>query len=139
MNRPSPFTQIVQMLSALLGGVWGRLFLSRKERAEANVLMETMRAFDELLAQWRAGTLVPEAPAEIVAADAAAVSAPARKPRVRTRHARSTSPRRKPERPEVRRRIIRTRPVNWSVIPRRIGPSSRLRKVTVPRKDAWSG
>ncbi len=133
MTRPSPFTQIVQMLSALLGGVWGRLFLSRKEKAEATFMMETMRAFDELLAQWRAGTLVPEVEVE--------VETPVR---VRTRSAcprtRSASPRgSRPAKPEARRRIIRTRPVNWAVIPRRIGPGSKRRKVTVPRADEWSG
>ena len=132
MTPPSPFTQIVQMLSALLGGVWGRLFLSRKDKVEANVLMETMRAFDELLAQWRAGTLVPEVEVE----------AP-----VRVRKTRSAGPRTRgksprgprPAKPEARRRIIRLRPVNWAVIPRRTGPCPKRRKVTVPRKDAWSG
>ncbi len=133
MHPPSPFTQIVQMLSALLGGVWGRLFLGRKEKAEANFLMETMRAFDELLAQWRAGTLVPEVEEE--------APARVRKPRVRTHRARAASPRRRgPAEPEARRRIIiRLRPVNWSVIPRRIGPSGKRRGVTVPRADEWSG
>ncbi len=131
MHPPSPFTQIVQMLSALLGGVWGRLFLSRKDRAEANVLMETMRAFDELLAQWRAGTLVPEVEEE--------APARVRKPRARTHRARSASPRRRPAEPAARRRIIRLRPVNWSVIPRKIGSRWKRRKVTVPRADEWSG
>ncbi len=130
MTPPSPFTQIVQMLSALLGGVWGRLFLSRKDKAEANVLMETMRAFDELLAQWRAGTLVPE------------VEAPARvrktrSPSPRTRSASPRGPR--PAKPEARRRIIRLRPVNWSVIPRSIESRRKRRKVTVPRCGEWSG
>ena len=131
MTPPSPFTQIVQMLSALLGGVWGRLFLSRKDKAEANVLMETIRAFDELLAQWRAGTLVPEVEQE--------TPARVRKPRARTHRARSTSLR--PPRgakPEARR-IIRLRPVNWAVIPRRIESRRKQRKVTVPRRGEWSG
>ena len=131
MHPPSPFTQIVQMLSALLGGVWGRLFLGRKETAMAAMMMETMRAFDELLAQWRAGTLVPEVEVE--------TPARVRKPRVRTNRARSTSPR--PPRvakPEARR-IIRLRPVNWSVIPRRIESRWKRRKVTVPRCGEWSG
>ena len=132
MHPPSPFTQIVQMLSALLGGVWGRLFLSRKDKAEANYLLETMRAFDELLAQWRAGTLVPEIEVE--------TPARVRKPRVRTHRARSTSSR--PPRvakPEARRRIIRLRPVNWAVIPRKIGSRRKRRTITVPRADEWSG
>ncbi len=132
MTRPSPFTQIVQMLSALLGGVWGRLFLSGKERAEATFMMETMRAFEELLAQWRAGTLVPEVEVE---------------PSVRVRKTRSAGPRTRtysprgprPAKPEARRRIIRLRPVNWAVIPRKIGSRWKRRKVTVPRADEWSG
>ena len=136
MHPPSPFTQIVQMLSALLGGVWGRLFLSRKDKAEANVLMETMRAFDELLAQWRAGTLVPEVEVED---DGVAVPARVRKPRARTHRARAASPRRRPAKPEARRRIIRLRPVNWAVIPRKIGSRRKRRTITVPRADEWSG
>ena len=132
MHPPSPFTQIVQMLSALLGGVWGRLFLSRKDTAMATMMMETMRAFDELLAQWRAGTLVPEVEVE----------AP-----VRVRKTRSAGPRTRgksprgprPAKPEARRRIIRLRPVNWAVIPRRIESRWKRRKVTVPRADEWSG
>ena len=107
------------------------MFLSRKDKAEANVLMETMRAFDELLAQWRAGTLVPEVEQE--------TPARVRKPRVRTHRARSTSPRRpRVAKPEARR-IIRLRPVNWSVIPRRIESRWKRRKVTVPRASEWSG
>ena len=132
MTRPSPFTQIVQMLSALLGGVWGRLFLSRKEKAEAKFMMETMRAFDELLAQWRAGTLVPEVEVE----------APVRVRKTRSAgpRTRSASPRGpRPAEPEVRRRIIRLRPVNWSVIPRKIGSRRKRRTITVPRADEWSG
>ena len=135
MHPPSPFTQIVQMLSALLGGVWGRLFLSRKDRAEANVLMETMRAFDELLAQWRAGTLVPEVEVEVETVAERKVAV-----RVRAKRTRSASPRRRtPAKPEARRRIVRLRPVNWAVIPRRIGPGGKRRKVTVPRCGEWSG
>ena len=130
MHPPSPFTQIVQMLSALLGGVWGRLFLSRKDRAEANVLMETMRAFDELLAQWRAGTLVPEVEAPVRV----------RKTRSARPRTRSASPRSaRPAKPEARRRIIRLRPVNWAVIPRKIGSRRKRRTITVPRADEWSG
>ena len=132
MPRPSPFTQIVQMLSALLGGVWGRLFLSRKERAEANVLMETMRAFDELLAQWQDGTVVPEP--EVVWVEPREDK---RTGRVRTR--RSSPRRRQPAKPEARRRIIRLRPVNWAVIPRQIGSRRKRRTITVGRADEWSG
>ena len=136
MHPPSPFTQIVQMLSALLGGVWGRLFLSRKDTAMATMMMETMRAFDELLAQWRAGTLVPEVEVED---DGVAAPARVRKPRARRHRARAASSRRRPAEPAARRRIIRLRPVNWSVIPRKIESRRKRRKVTVPRANEWSG
>ncbi len=131
MPRPGPFTQIVQMLSALLGGMWGRLFLGRKEAAQMRQMAEMMAAFDTLYAQWKDGTVVPEP--EVVWVEPRQDK---RTGRVRTRRA---SARRKPATPEVRRRVIRLRPVNWAVIPRRIGPSGKRRKVTVPRKDAWSG
>ena len=108
------------------------MVLSRKDRAEANVLMETMRAFDELLAQWRAGTLVPEVEAE--------TPVRVRKTRSAGPRTRSASPRGpRPAEPEVRRRIIRLRPVNWAVIPRKIGSRRKRRTITVPRADEWSG
>ena len=131
MPRPGPFTQIVQMLSALLGGVWGRLFLGRKEAARLRMMTEMMAAFDKLYAQWKDGTLVPEP--EVVWVEARKDK---RTGRVR---AKRTYARRKSAKPEARRRIIRLRPVNWAVIPRRIGPSSKRRKVTVPRANEWSG
>ncbi len=132
MPRPGPFTQIVQMLSALLGGVWGRLFLGRKEAARLRMMTEMMAAFDRLYAQWKDGTVVPEP--EVVWVEPREDK---RTGRVRT--GRVYARRRKPAKPEVGRRIIRLRPVNWSVIPRRIGPSGKRRKVTVPRADEWSG
>ena len=131
MPRPGPFTQIVQMLSALLGGVWGRLFLGRKESTRLRQIAEMMAAFDRLYAQWKDGTVVPEP--EVVWVEARKDK---RTGRVR---AKRTTTRRKPATPEAGRRIIRLRPVNWAVIPRRIGPSSKRRKVTVPRANEWSG
>ena len=58
MTPPSPFTRIVQMLSALLGGVWAKLFLSRNETAALQEVMAGLKAFDALFARWKAGTLV---------------------------------------------------------------------------------
>ena len=131
MPRPGPFTQIVQMLSALLGGVWGRLFLGRKEAARVRQIAEMMAAFDRLYAQWKDGTVEPEP--EVVWVE------PRQDKRTGRVRAKRTTTRRKPAKPEAGRRIIRLRPVNWAVIPRRIGPSGKRRKVTVPRAEEWSG
>ncbi len=131
MPRPGPFTQIVQMLSALLGGVWGRLFLGRKESTRLRQIAEMMAAFDRLYAQWKDGTVVPEP--EVVWVE------PREDKRTGRVRAKRTTTRRKPAKPEAGRRIIRLRPVNWAVIPRRIGPSGKRRKVTVPRAEEWSG
>ncbi len=132
MPRPGPFTQIVQMLSALLGGVWGRLFLGRKEAARLRMMTEMMAAFDKLYAQWKDGTLVPEP--EVVWVE------PREDKRTgRVRAKRTYARRRTPAKPEVGRRIIRLRPVNWAVIPRWIESRSKGRKVTVARADEWSG
>ena len=132
MPRPSPFTQIVQMLSALLGGVWGRLFLGRKESTRLRQIAEMMAAFDRLYAQWKDGTVVPEP--EVVWVEPREDK---RTGRVRTR--RSSPRRRRAAKPEARRRIIRLRPVNWAVIPRQIGSRRKRRTITVGRADEWSG
>ncbi len=147
MTPPNPITRIVQMLSALLGGVWAKLFLGRRQAAELQEVMACLKAFDELFARWKAGTLVvppePEIEVEYVEAKPRKASA-----RVRTRGPRTRGPltrdpgaprNREPAEPPARRRIIRIRPVNWAVIPRRIGPGGKRRKVTVGRMDEWSG
>ncbi len=139
MTPPNPITRIVQMLSALLGGVWAKLVLGRRQAAELQEVIAGLKAFDELLASWKAGTLVvppePEGQVEYVEAKDRKAAA-----RPRTRGPRPSSPRRTRTRPEAApRRIIRTRPVNWAVIPRRIGPSGKRRDVTVARMDEWSG
>ena len=131
MPRPGPFTQIVQMLSALLGGVWGRLFLGRKESTRLRQIAEMMAAFDRLYAQWKDGTVVPEP--EVVWVEPREDK---RTGRVRTRR---SPARRKPAKPEARRRIIRLRPVNWAVIPRKIESRRKRRTITVARADEWSG
>ncbi len=137
MTPPSPFTRIVQMLSALLGGVWAKLFLSRNETAALQEVMAGLKAFDALFARWKAGTLVIPPPTEV---EVEYVETKPRKTpaRPRTRGPRA-SRKRVPAEPPARRRVIRTRPVNWAVIPRRLGPSGTRRKITVPRADEWSG
>ncbi len=147
MTPPSPITRIVQMLSALLGGVWAKLVLGRRQAAELREVMEGLKAFEALFASWKAGTLVVPPPLEgegrqVQADSVAAVEREAAaRPRARSPRApRERAPRNQaPEAPEARRRIIRTRPVNWAVIPRRLGPSGKRRRATVPRADEWSG
>ncbi len=136
MPRPSPFTLIVQMLSALVGGVWARLFLGRAQAAKLKNMLAGFQALEELYAQWKAGKL--EVAEEIEVAEAPverAYAAPAkRQSRARTRRFRLAADRR---REPVRRRIIRLRPVNWAVIPRRLGRE--FQRGTVPRLGEWSG
>ncbi len=135
MSAPSPFTQIVQMLSALLGGVWARLFLGRAQAAMLWQAMDGLRAFDELFARWKAGELTGAEAAEEVAREGRAVV------RARTRGDRPAAPRRRAPRRlvEAPRRIIRMRPVNWAVIPRCLGAHDERRKVAVARLGEWSG
>ncbi len=137
MPRPSPFTLIVQMLSALMGGVWARLFLGRGQAAALESVLASLRALDELYAQWKAGKLVAEEGAGPEAAVAPARAVPAkREGRARTRRFRPEAGRRQEP---VRRRIVRLRPVNWAVIPRRLGRASQRGKSTVARVGEWSG
>ncbi len=144
MTPPSPFTQIVQMLSALLGGVWARLFLGRAQAAALREMMAGMKAFDELFARWKAGELVVPPPLEgegpEVRGDDAGEKDGKAQARPRTRGPRPAAARRLlPARPQARRRIVRTRPVNWIVIPRWIGPGANRRGVAVKRPGEWSG
>ena len=140
MTPPNPLTRFVQMLSALLGGVWAKLILGRRQAAELREVIAGLKAFDELLASWKAGTLVVPPPPETEEPEVEYVEAKVRKAPARPRTRGPRGPReRAPAQPEARRRIIRTRPVNWAVIPRILGPSGKRRRVTVPRADEWSG
>ncbi len=138
MTPPSPITRFVQMLSALLGGVWAKLFLSRNDAAELRDVMASLKAFDELFASWKAGTLVVLPEPEVEYVEAAARKAPARP---RTSGPRKAAPRRRaPAEPQASpRRIVRTRPVNWAVIPRRLLSRRTRPTITVKRAGEWSG
>ncbi len=137
MDRPSPFTLIVQTLSALLGGVWARLFLGRAEAAAMQEMVAAFRALEELYADWRAGKLacVPES---IPVRDAVAQAADGAVRRPRTRRVRTATCRRRIQ-TQARPRRIGRRPVNWSFIPDWIGPLAKRRSLAVPRLAEWSG
>ena len=134
MTPPSPITRIVQMLSALLGGVWAKLVLSRRQAAEIQEVIASLKAFDELLASWKAGTLVVPPEPEVEYVEVKARKAPARP---RKRGPRPSAPRRRAQ--AQPRRIIRLRPVNWAVIPRRLLSRRGRPTLTVKRLGEWSG
>ncbi len=144
MDRPNPFTLIVQTLSALLGGVWARLFLGRAEAAAMKQMMAAFQALDALFADWRAGKFaqLPEAePMQVGAVPAEEAVARAedgavRRPR--TRRAPAAAARRRVRMQARPRRIVR-RPVNWSLIPDWIGPRAQRRALAAPRLAEWSG